>query len=257
MLEILSALFGLIMGSFLNVCISRIPREASIIRPGSACPVCKSKIKFYDNIPVFSYIILGGKCRHCRSRISMRYPVVEILTSIITVLMILKWKSHGFWLSLSLVSSYILIITAFMDFETFLIADAFSYGLIFLGLVFSFFNPNFHSGGIFKLLESVSGAAAGAAIIWLLAFIGKKIYKKEAVGEGDIFLMAGIGAVVGWQGVVTTLVLASFFGSIYGLSLMALKKAGRFDHIPFGPFLALAAIINIYFLIKPAYFLMW
>ncbi|MEA3306550.1 MAG: prepilin peptidase, partial [Elusimicrobiota bacterium] len=180
------AVLGLMIGSFLNVCIYRVPKELSIIKPRSLCPKCSKALKFYDNIPVLSFIILGGKCRNCKYPISWRYPIIELITSIITALMFFKWNSNPFWLTATLISSYIFIVIAIIDFETMLIADIFSYAIGFIGLSFSFFNPYFSGAPIYKLAQSALGVLVGAAVIWLLAFIGKKIYKKEAVGEGDI-----------------------------------------------------------------------
>ena len=242
----IAAIIGLMIGSFLNVCIYRVPKGLSIIKPRSLCPKCSNSLKFYDNIPVLSFIILGGKCRNCKNPISLRYPIIELITAIITALMFFKWSSNPFWLAATLISSYIFIVIAIIDFETMMIADIFSYAIVFLGLSFSFFNPNFLGAPLYKLAQSAIGALVGAAMIWLLAFIGKKIYKKEEVGDGDIFLMAAIGAMLGVEGILTSLIIASVFGSVYGVALMVLKKAKRFDHIPFGPFLVLGAIINMY-----------
>ena len=242
----IAAVMGLMIGSFLNVCIYRVPNGLSIIKPRSLCPKCSKALNFYDNIPLLSYIVLGGKCRNCKNPISPRYPIVELLTAIITALMFFKWSSNPFWLIAVLLSSYIFIVIAIIDFETMMIADIFSYAIGFLGLSFSFFNPYFSGAPFYKLAQSAMGALFGAAIIWLLAFVGKKIYKKEAVGEGDIFLMAAIGAMLGVEGILSSLIIASLFGSVYGITLMVLKKAKRFDHIPFGPFLSLGAIINMY-----------
>ncbi|MCG2726586.1 MAG: prepilin peptidase [Elusimicrobia bacterium] len=247
----IAVIIGLIIGSFLNVCIHRIPKGLSIIRPRrSLCPKCSNTLNFYDNIPVVSFIVLRGKCRNCKNPISARYPITELITAFITALMFFKWSSNPFWLIAVLLSSYIFIIIAIIDFETLMIADIFSYAIGFIGLSFSFFNPYFSGEPLQKLAQSAIGALVGAALIWLLAFIGKKIYKKEAVGEGDIFLMAAIGAMLGIEGIISSLIMASLFGSVYGITLMILKKAKRFDHIPFGPFLSLSAIINMYSLVK-------
>ncbi len=246
--------FGLLIGSFLNVCISRLPKGESILWPSSHCPKCLAPIKFYDNVPLLSFLLLGGKCRSCRAPISFKYPVVEFLTGALTALFVVRWAGHPAWLAISLGAVYVLIIVSAVDFETMLISDVFTLLLFLLGVAGSFFNPNFSGGWGGRLTSAGIGTAAGAGVIWALALIGRKIYKKEAVGDGDIFLMGGIGALCGWQGVITTLMMASFFGSIYGVTLLILKRAERMSHMPFGPFLALGAAINIYFLIKPEYF---
>jgi leader peptidase (prepilin peptidase)/N-methyltransferase len=247
--------FGLLLGSFLNVCISRLPESLSIVKPRSRCPKCLTPINFYDNIPLLSFLFLRGRCRSCSAPIPWRYPAVELLTGIITILLFGEWRAEPLWLSAALAAAYILIVAAFIDFETMMIADVFSYGLAGLGLLAFSFNPYFEGPFLSRFLGFLGGAACGAFIIWLMAWLGKKIYKKDAVGEGDIFLMAGIGALTGWQGALSALMMASFFGSVYGVGLMLSGKAKRFDHIPFGPFLALGAVINLYHLVRPSDFL--
>ncbi|OIO02443.1 MAG: prepilin peptidase [Elusimicrobia bacterium CG_4_10_14_0_2_um_filter_56_8] len=252
MLIVLTAFaLGLLFGSFLNVCIARLPNDESIVFPASRCPKCKAAIKFYDNIPVLSYVFLRARCRSCGEKISFKYPFVELLTGLVTALLVFKWQGSPVWLAVTLLSAYVLIVVSVIDFETMLISDAFSLALFVLGISGSFFNPYFEGGWGERLASSAFGAAAGGGFIWGLAMLGKKIYKKDAVGEGDIFLMGGIGALCGWQGVLTAVVMASFFGSLYGVSLLLLKKADRMSHMPFGPFLALGAVINLYSLVRP------
>lgn len=249
------ALLGLIIGSFLNVCIARVPAGQSVVRPRSRCPSCGALINFYDNIPVLSFLLLGGKCRGCRALISFRYPLIELLTAALTWFFFWKWSASPLWLAAALLSVYILIVVAVIDLETMLIADIFSFLLGGIGLAASLINPYFAGGAGERLLSSAGGLAFGAGCLWAMAWLGKKIYKMDAVGEGDIFLMAGLGALLGWQGVVSTLVMGAFFGSIYGVGLMLMKKAGRRDHMPFGPFLALGGVINLYSLVSPVWFL--
>ena len=257
-LFIFAFIFGLLIGSFLNVCISRLPESLSIIKPRSRCPKCLTPISFYDNIPLLSFFILRGRCRHCSLPIPFRYPAVELLTGIVSALFFVKWRTDPSWLAAALAAAYLLITAAVIDLETMMIADIFSYGLVCLGLISSFFNPYFQGPALSRFLDFLSGGAFGAGIVGLMAWLGTKIYKKEAVGEGDIFLMAGIGTLTGWRGVFSTLIMASFFGSVYGVALMLAKKAKRFDHIPFGPFLALGALINLYRLVRPEdFFINW
>lgn len=251
MVIVFALLLGLLLGSFLNVCIARLPKDESIVFPASRCPKCLAPIKFYDNIPVLSFLFLGGRCRSCREPISFKYPFVELLTGLVTALLAYKWWGSPLWLGISLLSAYVLIVMSVIDFETMMISDAFSLALFILGLAGSFSNPYFEGGWAERLASSGIGAAAGGGFIWLLALLGKKIYRKEAVGEGDIFLMGGIGALCGWQGVFTAVIMASFFGSVYGVSLLLLKRAERMSHMPFGPFLALGAVINLYSLVRP------
>ncbi|HCC48128.1 MAG TPA: prepilin peptidase [Elusimicrobia bacterium] len=248
---IMAFILGLAFGSFLNVCIGRLPKDESINFPPSRCPKCLAPIKLYDNIPVLSYLLLRGRCRSCKEPISPRYPFVELLTAALTVLFVHKWQGSPAWLGVSLLAVYVLILVSVIDFETMLISDAFSLALFALGLGGSLVNPYFEGSWAARLASSAGGAAAGAGFIWGLALLGKKIYKKDAVGEGDIFLMGGIGALCGWQGVLTAVIMASFFGSVYGVTLLLLKRADRMSHMPFGPFLALGAAINLYSLFTP------
>lgn len=254
LIALLSFVFGLLMGSFLNVCIARLPKDESILWPASRCPKCQAPIRFYDNVPLLSFLLLRGRCRDCGAPISWKYPAVEFFTGLVTALLAVKWLGEPAWLAVSLLAAYVLIVVSVVDFETMMISDAFSLALFLLGLGGSLFNPFFAGSWAERLGSSVAGAAAGAGFIWGLALLGKQLYKKEAVGEGDIFLMGGIGALCGWQGVASCIVMASFFGSVYGVSLLLLKRADRMSHMPFGPFLALGALINLYSLVKPEVF---
>ncbi|MGD9643231.1 MAG: A24 family peptidase [Elusimicrobiales bacterium] len=251
---LLAFVLGLLFGSFLNVCISRLPRGESIVFPPSRCPRCLAPIKPWDNIPVLSYMLLRGRCRSCAEPISAQYPFVELLTGVLTAVFVARWWGSPGWLAVSLLAVYVLIVVSVIDFETMMINDAFSLILFALGIGGSYFNPHLDGGWAARLAASAGGAAAGAGFIWALALLGKKIYKKDAVGEGDIFLMGGIGALCGWQGVFTAVIMASFFGSVYGVSLLLLKRADRMSHMPFGPFLALGAVINLYHLVRPEVF---
>jgi len=248
---------GLLLGSFLNVCISRLPEGLSIVKPRSRCPKCLNPINFYDNIPLLSFLFLRGRCRRCSAPIPWRYPSVELIGGVVTVLLFSKWHSQPLWLPAALAAAYILIVVAFIDLETMMIADIFSYGLVILGFVACFVNPYFSGPALSRFAGFFCGTLFGGGIVWGMALLGRKIYGKEAIGEGDIFLMAGIGALTGLNGVVSSLIMASFFGSVYGVSLMLAKKAKRFDAIPFGPFLALGAVINLYHLVRITDFLIW
>ena len=252
----LAFVFGLLIGSFLNVCIARLPKDESIVFPPSKCPACQAPIKYYDNIPLLSYALLRGRCRACSQPISPKYPAVEFAAGALTALFFARWNWNLPWLLVSLASVYALIIVSVVDFETMMISDFFSVLLGALGLGGSLVNPFFDGAWPARLAEAAGGAAAGAGLIWGLALLGKVIYKKEAVGEGDVFLMAGIGALVGWEGVLTGLVMASFLGSLYGVALLIMKRADRLSHMPFGPFLAAGAVINLYSLVKLSDFLL-
>ena len=248
---VFAGIFGLIFGSFFNVCIYRIPREKSIVWPGSFCPKCNKPLAWYDNIPVFSYLFLMGKCRQCKAPISLQYPVVELLTAILTVLFV--WKlGLSVWTFVQLTAVYFLLISSVIDLELMIIPDRFSLGLVVLGLAFAWCNPNFSGLWWERELTSLLGAGVGLFGVLAIALIGTWIFKKEAMGGGDVKLMAGIGAFIGWQGVITTVVMGSFFGLIYALYAMVRygKKGG--DAIPFGPFLSLGALVNFWVLITPA-----
>ena len=246
-----AGIFGLLFGSFLNVCIYRIPRDKSIVWPPSSCPGCNARIKWYDNIPVLSYLWLRGKCRSCKQPISLQYPVVELLTGALTVLFVWRF-GLSVWTFVTVAAVYALIILSVIDLELMIIPDRFSLGLIVLGLAFAWANPNFSGVWWQKELSSLLGAGVGLFGVLAIALIGTWMFKKEAMGGGDVKLMGGVGAFIGWEGVITTVVFASFFGLVYALFLMIFKGKKGGDAIPFGPFLSLGALINLLWLIKPA-----
>lgn len=254
LIVLLAFCFGLILGSFLNVCIARLPKGESLLWPASRCPKCLAPIRPYDNVPLISFLFLGGRCRACEAPISVKYPAVELATGLLTALFTARFWGDPYWLAVCLPAVYVLIIVSVVDFETMMISDFFSLVLFVLGAAGSLVNPYFEGSWGERLAQSGMGAAAGAGFIWALALLGKKIYRKDAVGEGDIFLMGGIGALCGWQGVFSGIIMASFFGSVYGVALLLAKRADRMSHMPFGPFLALGAVINLYWLIRPEYF---
>ena len=248
---IFAALFGLIIGSFLNVCIYRIPKEKSIVWPPSFCPNCNAHIKPYDNIPLFSYLFLRGKCRNCKKTISAQYPVVEFITGALTVLFVWRY-GLSVWTFVLLAAVYSLIILSVIDLELMIIPDRFSLGLIVLGLAFSWCNPNFDGVWWQKLLDSLLGAGVGLFGVLAIALLGTWMFKKEAMGGGDVKLMGGIGALIGWEGVITTVIFASFLGLVYSVFLMIFKGKNKSDAIPFGPFLSMGALINLFYLFKPS-----
>lgn len=247
---VFAGIFGLILGSFFNVCIYRIPQGKSIVWPGSFCPKCNKHIEWYDNIPVLSYLFLLGKCRHCKAPISLQYPLVELLTGILTVLFV-WWNGLSLWTFVLLTAVYFLIILSVIDLELMIIPDRFSLGLMILGIAFAWCNPNFTGVWWQRELSSILGAGVGLFGVLAIALIGTWIFKKEAMGGGDVKLMAGIGAFIGWQGVITTIIVGSFFGLIYAVILMIWKGKKGSDAIPFGPFLSLGALINFFYLITP------
>ena len=238
-MALLFFVFGLVIGSFLNVCIYRIPIGKSIVYPPSSCPSCNARIKWYDNIPVLSYIALSGKCRNCGSKISPIYPAVELLTGILTLLIFLK---YGFSLRTCafLIFSYALVAGSFIDIKHYIIPDSISLGLIAVGIAFSYFLP-------IGIKNSFIGAAGGFLLLYLVALLGQIIFKKEAMGGGDIKLLGGIGAFIGIKGVLFTLFFASFLGSIVGILLILIGKKDLTSRLPFGPYLSLSAVCYIFF----------
>ncbi len=246
-----AGLFGLVFGSFFNVCIYRIPQGKSIAWPASFCPHCKTHIRWYDNIPVLSYLFLLGKCRHCKKPISLQYPLVELLTAVLTVAFVYRY-GLTVWTFGVLLAVYFLIILSVIDLQLMIIPDRFSLGLIVLGLAFAWCNPNFSGAWWQKELWSLCGAGVGLVGVLAIALIGTWIFGKEAMGGGDVKLMAGVGAFVGWQGVITTVMMGSFFGLLYALVMMIFKGKKKSDAIPFGPFLSLGALINLWHLVTPA-----
>ncbi|MBI4056735.1 MAG: prepilin peptidase [Elusimicrobia bacterium] len=247
--------FGLCLGSFLNVCIHRLPQGISIVHPRSRCPRCRTRIRFYDNIPILSFLWLGGRCRKCRKPISLRYPLVEFVTGVLTAGLVVRWQENMAWACVAVVAAAALVAITFIDWDTFLIPDELSLGLLGLGLVSAWFNPYFE-GGWKGIQSSLIGIVVGGGSAWLMAVIGKKIFKKEALGGGDVKLLAAVGGLVSWEGALSTLLIASFLGTLYGVPLLVLKKLRRQDPIPFGPFLSLGAIINLFTLVR-LNLLMW
>lgn len=250
-------LFGSMVGSFLNVCIHRLPLEQSIAFPGSHCVKCNKAISWFDNIPILSYIVLGGKCRFCRERISPRYLLVELLTaSAFLVFYLNSGFSYRFFLNSIFTCG--LIIATFVDFQHRIIPDEISVG----GMVAGFFLNSFRGVSFHPLrysfpplVDSLLGILIGGGIIYATGFLFDLVYFKllkhppiqgetESMGGGDVKLLAMIGAFLGWKAALITFFVAPFFGMVVGVFNMIVKK----DHlIPYGPFLSLAAILSIFF----------
>lgn len=241
---VLFFIFGAVVGSFLNVCVYRLPAKVSIVWPPSHCPKCNNKIKWYDNIPILSYLILGAKCRNCKEKISIQYPIVELLTALLTTLFFFNFGMTT-WTFCALFCLYVLITLSFIDLATYTIPDILSIGLIFFGLAVCWLNPAFNGDWFDKFTSSITGASVGFFGSWLLAIFCSALVKKEALGGGDIKLMGAIGALSGCMGMANALMLASLFGLIWFAILGALKKTPENGAIPFGPFLSLGLLINL------------
>ena len=246
----IAAAYGLVLGSFLNVVIHRLPREMSLLRPRSHCPACGATGRWYDNVPVLSYVALRGRCRACRAPISPRYPLVELAAGALAVACLAR-----FGLTLAGAEAAVLVLLllplALIDFEHHLLPDALTIPGLVAGLAFSAF------GGLVPLAESALGAAVGGALPYLVIVAYRVLRGAEGMGLGDVKLLAMVGAFLGWQGVLLTLGLGSCVGAAVGLALMALGRARRDTELPFGVFLSLAAAAVLFFGPGMVYWLGW
>ncbi|MBI2833123.1 MAG: prepilin peptidase [Acidobacteria bacterium] len=230
---------GLIVGSFLNVCIYRIPSGGSIAWPASHCPACKDPIRWFDNIPIVSFIVLGGRCRHCGARISFRYPAVELITA---ALFAIEFWAVG-WQPLLLprllfVSA--LVVLFVIDLQHHILPNVITLPGIAVGFALSLFFP---PGWVSALI----GIVVGGGVLFLVAEAYYRVRKEEGLGMGDVKMLAMIGAFLGWQLALLTLVLSSFAGSLFGVGLMIAGRGGLKYALPYGTFLALAAITSALF----------
>ncbi len=257
-LIIVIALFGLIIGSFLNVCIVRLPRGGSIVSPPSHCPRCREPIRFYDNIPVISFLLLRAKCRSCGEPISWRYPLVEIMNAAFYVWIIREFGPGGEAGLLMAFCSALIVIT-FIDFDHQIIPDAITLPGILIGVTMGpFFLPSLYEPLPFNLghlvphawpwlvsfLNSVIGMLCGGLPLWLLGWIWEKLRHVEAMGGGDVKLMGMVGSFLGWKGAFLTIFLGAITGSVVGVALILLKRLDPGRVIPFGPFLALGSMVT-------------
>ena len=237
-------LAGLCIGSFLNVCIWRIPRDESIVFPGSHCPACGHAIAPWDNIPLLSWLILNGRCRHCRGPISPRYFLVELLTG---ALFTALWLVHGVSVltPVYLLFAAALVMATFIDLDHLILPDRVTLGGMILGPVLSFALPVLHgqTERLPALLHSLIGLALGYGLLWLVATLGRLILKRDAMGMGDLKLLGAIGACLGGQAVLFTIFVSSLTGTLLGLGLIAAGKKELQSKIPYGPHLALAAVL--------------
>ncbi len=243
---------GLIVGSFLNVCIYRVPRGRSVVHPRSACPRCNHPISALENIPVLSYLFLGGKCRRCEAEISWVYPLVEAMTALLFYLLFMKYGFQSpFFVNIVFFS--ILVILIFIDLFERLLPDVFTLG----GLAFGFFMAPFQSGELFpdagpmnltglllRYYDSFLGVLMGAGFLWLVAEIYMRMKKVEGMGFGDIKMMAMVGAFLGWQHTWMTILFGSLLGAVVGsLYIYVLAKGTKYE-LPFGSFLAIGAMVS-------------
>ena len=233
------SILGLAIGSFLNVCIYRVPLDKSVVRPPSSCPHCGYQLRWIDNVPVVSYAALGGRCRGCRAPISIRYPLVEIVTMVIFAVHYLVF-GPDILLVPRLLFACILIVLFAIDLEHHLLPDVITLPGIVVGLAFSAMLPP-------GIVPALIGAVAGAGILWLIAYAYFLISGQDGMGLGDIKMLAMIGAFLGWQAVILTLVLSSVAGALAGGIVLALKWGGLKHELPYGTFLSLAALTSSLF----------
>jgi len=234
---------GLCIGSFANVCIHRLPRGQSLWSPPSHCPSCQTPIPWFDNIPLISYLLLKGRCRQCRENISPRYPIVEFLCGALWLLTGLETQMQYAALIPGLFLVTILLIAAFTDLDCRQIPNEVTITLVIAGLALAFWNPGLGETGPGRIMNSLGGLAWGGGLLWATGAAGERVFKKEAMGGGDIKLAAGIGAILGWKGTVIAMVISSFLGALCGLLLIWGGKIQKRDYIPFGPFLSLGGLI--------------
>ncbi|MGH8807501.1 MAG: prepilin peptidase [Noviherbaspirillum sp.] len=257
---IFAGVLGLLIGSFLNVVIHRLPkmmqRESdnyvahesgkplphedryNLMVPRSACPKCGHQITALENIPVLSYLVLGGKCSQCKTPISVRYPIVELLTGALSALLV--WRFGSGWAGLAtLVFAWLLIAMTFIDADTQLLPDDLTLPLLWAGLLVNL-NATF-----VPLPEAVIGAAAGYLSLWSVYWLFKLVTGKEGMGYGDFKLLAALGAWLGWKMLPVIILLSSLVGAIVGIALIVFARHGRHNPIPFGPYLAAAGVIAL------------
>jgi len=246
-------LFGLMVGSFLNVCIWRIPAEEQVVKGRSHCRSCGKQIAAYDNIPLVSWVLLGGKCRRCKAPISWSYPAVELATGLLfaAVLARFGWTNVGFVYA---VFGAALIVLSVIDLREMILPDEITLPGISLGVIVSFFVPELHGaaarwGGLWA---GVIGALAGSGVIYGIGWVGTKLFRRklkaigeeEAMGFGDVKLMAMVGSVIGlWKVLLVSLILAPMSGAVIGLAIKARTKQ---EIIPFGPFLVAGTLVAVF-----------
>ena len=241
-------LAGLAVGSFLNVCIVRLPADESVVRPRSRCPGCKTGISWYDNIPVLSWLFLRGRCRNCSTSISVLYPSIELAVASLWVAAV-WWYGPTMTALTACTIATLLLGIAVTDARTYLIPDEYTLGGLGIGMVLAAF------GGLPGILRAAGGAAFGFGLLYLIAIGGERLFKKEAMGGGDIKMMAMVGAFLGWQGVPLTIFGGALLGTvvflpIQGIRSIIAKSRGQTANellVPFGVFLAAAAALTFVF----------
>ncbi len=254
-------IFGLLFGSFLNVCIYRLPRDESIAFPPSHCTNCSTPIKYYQNIPVISYLLLGGKCSSCKEPISVIYPVVELFTAVLITLLFYK---YGVTIEtfVYVILALSLIVISFIDLEHFIIPNVITLPGIIIGLAYNLLItdwglllkiiPGLDFGNIFYIapripaLNSVLGIIIGGGTLLLIAYLYKIIRKREGMGMGDVKLLAMLGAFLGINGVFFIILVSSLVGSVIGITLILIQRGNMKLALPYGPFISFAAVLFLF-----------
>jgi leader peptidase (prepilin peptidase)/N-methyltransferase len=259
-----SFLFGAAIGSFLNVVIHRVPNEESIVFPNSACPKCSKAIAAYDNIPILSWLVLGGKCRNCKEPISFRYPAVELLTALTFV--VIYWQfGFGWFLPVSLIFVSSIIALIFIDSEHMILPNVITYPLLIFSIIVRIAFPDFFAGRYIddiagwpipevgfsspvalSLIGAVLGAIVGGGFLWIVGEAWKRLRGVEAMGLGDVKMMAAVGALLGWKLTLLSIFLGAFSGALIGGIIIARQKDKNFQaQIPFGIFLGIGTIFSL------------
>lgn len=237
--QALAFVLGCCLGSFYNVVIHRLPLKQSIVSPGSRCPACGAGIAAYDNLPLLSYLVLGGKCRRCGARISPRYPLVEALTGVLALLLVRRYGLHP-QAAIEFVFFSLLVVISFIDLDTHTIPDILSLPGMALGFLLSFFTPRL------SWTDSLLGIVLGGGVLYAIGTLYGMIRRKEVMGGGDVLLLGMIGAFLGWPGVVFTVLVSSVSGMVIALPLMWFSGKGLDAEIPYGPFLAFGAVCYVF-----------
>jgi leader peptidase (prepilin peptidase)/N-methyltransferase len=237
-------IFGACWGSFLNVCIYRIPAELSVVKPRSRCPKCMTDLAWKDNIPILGWFALGGQCRYCKVPISARYPSIELLTAVIFTLI---WIRYPYQLVAIpyMVLAFGLILGSMVDYDEMWIPDRCTIGGMILGPLFSILVPSLHGveNGLEGLISSLIGLAVGFGSLWSVSIIGKLILRKDAMGFGDVKLMGALGAFLGWESIIFIIFVSSLLGTLVAIGFIVAGKKEWQSKIPFGPYISLAAIL--------------
>ncbi len=245
--NIFAFVFGAVVGSFLNVCIYRLPAGKSVAFPASHCPACGVAIRPYDNIPIVSYLVLRGRCRSCGVRISPQYPAVELVNALLTMFLFIKFGFSLTFLFLFVFCSALVVIT-FIDLEHRIIPDLISLPGIVVGFAASFFILDlYNTERVLGWLNSLIGILVGGGSLFIVAFAYQLLTKKEGMGGGDIKLLAMMGAFLGWIAVPFIIFASSLVGSVIGITIMLAQKKDSKLAIPFGPFLAFGAVLYVFY----------